>query len=320
VNGYFYRGMKAEEEVLADIGHPETERVAREAAAYREDIRRAMRRSMELSPVERLADGTFSPFVPTRCHLRGRDLGWIRNSLYGPTHDIECGVFDPLEEPSTWILKDTEDNVYVSRYRGRQVDLDRLWFSQGGNTIQSGMVPMVMIYLKRDQPEHAIRSLYNGLAQNLYADVRCFTEHPVVAFGIGTGPFYKTPDENCWINWLRNILLMEQDDDGLILAPGAPRKWFEDGEEFGVEDAATYFGSMSFRMVSEVSKGRIRAEIRPPRRNPPSRLQVRFRHPRKLPMKSVSVNGSPHLDFDPSREIVMLPRELPERVELRVEY
>ena len=316
VNAYCYRGMKAVTEALADIGHPEAERLVRDSAAYREDIRRSMQTSMELSPVMRLADGTYNPFVPTRCHLRGRDIGWIRDSLYGPIHSIECGVLEPDEDMSTWMLKDSEDNVFVSEYRGRKVDLERFWFSQGGNTIQSGLLPMVMVYLKRDQPEHAIRALYNSLAQNLYADVRCFTEHPVEAFGIGAGPFYKTPDECCWINWLRNMLLMEKDDRMLIIAPGAPRKWFE--QEFSVEDMATYFGPMSYRIAYEGDK--ITAVIEPPKRNPPSTLEVRLRHPEKKAMKSVLLNGKLYSDFDAAKEIIRLPGELPKLVELTAEY
>ena len=320
VNAYCYRGMKAVTEALADIGHPETERLRHDTEAYRQDLRRAMRRSMELSPVERLSDGTYIPFVPTRARLRGRDVGWIRDSLYACIHAIECGVLDPNEEMSTWILKDTEDNVFVSRYRGRQVDLERFWFSQGGNTIQSGLLPIVMVYLKRDQPEHAIRALYNGLAQNLYPDVRCFTEHPVEAFGLGQGPFYKTPDENCWINWLRNILLMEPDDATLRIAPGAPRKWFGAGKEFSVRDMATYFGPVSYHVAS--GGDQIIATLTPPRRNPPSVLEVRLRHPEKRPIRSVQVNGRKYDAFDVEKEIVRFANttDLPDELEVVVQY
>ena len=320
VNGYCYRGMKAVTEVLADIKHPDLERLKKDAAAFREDIRTAMKRSMELSPVTQLADGTYSPFVPTRSQLRGRDIGWIREPLYGPIHNIECEVLDPNEDMSTWILKDTEDNGFVSRYHGRQVDLEKYWFSQGGNTIQSGLLPIAMVYLKRDQPEHAIRAFYNSIGQNLYADVRCFTEHPVAAFGLGAGPFYKTPDENCWINWLRNILLMEKGDDCLIIAPGAPRAWFADGEEFSVQDMATYFGPMSYRIASKGNS--ITAAIERPKRNPPALMEVRFRHPEKIPIKSIMVNGKPHSDFDASREVIRFANaaNLPKTLEITATY
>ncbi len=291
VNAHCYRGMKATADVLADIGHPEATRLAEDAEAYREDIYQAMRISAELAPVVKLADGNFTPMVPTRCQLRGRDIGWIRDSLYPAMHAIECGVLEPNDDMATWMLKDTEDNIFVSRYRGRQVDLERFWFSHGGNTIQSGLLPIVMIYLKRNQPEHAIRALFNGFAQNIYRDVRCFIEHPVEAFGLGAGPFYKTPDENCWVNWLRNCLLMERGADCLSIAPGVPREWFAQG--FSVQNMATYFGPVSYAVSSADHM-----TLEPPKRNPPARLEVSFRHPDKKPIQTVTVNGAPHADFD----------------------
>ena len=161
-----------------------------------------------------------------------------------------------------------------------------------------------MVYIKRDQPEHAIRAFYNSFGQNLYADVRCFTEHPVAAFGLGAGPFYKTPDENCWINWLRHILLCEIGDDILRVCPAAPRAWFKPGRTFECENMATYFGPISFKITS--SRDKIVAEIEPPTRNAPKILELRLRHPDKARIKSVTVNGKAHQDVDAEREIVSL--------------
>lgn len=317
VNGYCYRGMRNTAEVLRDIGHSEADRIAKDAEDYRQDIYRSMSLSLKRAPVVRLADGSYQPFMPTRALLRSRDVGWIRDSLYGPIHCIECGVMEPWDPMATWILKDTEDNVFVSRYRGRQVDLERYWFSQGGNTIQSGLLPIVMVYVKRDQPEHAIRALYNGLGQNLYPDVRCFTEHPVVAFGLGQGPFYKTPDENCWIVWLRHILLSEIGYDTLRICPAAPRAWFRPGKTFEVVNMATYFGPTSFRIES--FGDRIVTEIEPPTRNAPCLLELRLRHPEKAKMKRVKVDGKPHDDVDAEREIVKLS-ELRGRMLVEAQY
>ncbi len=305
VNGYCYRGMKAAAEALASIGSSEAERIAADAEAFRRDIYRSMETSMALSPVVRLSDGTYQPFVPTRAHLRGRDVGWIRDSLYGPVHTAECGVMDPWDPMVTWMLRDLEDNVFVSRYRGRRVDIDKYWFSQGGNTIQSGLLPIALIYIKRDQPEHAIRAIYNSLAQNLYPDVRCFTEHPVDAFGIGLGPSFKTPDENCWIVWLRHALLTETPSQSLRLCPAVPRAWFKQGKSFSFEGMATYFGKVSCRVES--TGDQIRAEIIAPDRQPPAMLELRLRHPEKQEMKVVKVNGKSHDGIDIEKELVLLP-------------
>jgi hypothetical protein len=177
---------------------------------------------------------------------------------------------------------------------------------------------MVMIYLKRGQPEHAIRALFNGFAQNIYRDVRCFIEHPVEAFGLGAGPFYKTPDENCWINWLRNCLLMEKGDDLLAIAPGAPRSWFADG--FSVEGMATYFGPVGYSVIPDGN--RIVVRLDPPRRNPPKTLEVHLRHPERKALREVTVNGRPHSDFDAESGVVRFtdPGGLPKKVGIVAGY
>jgi hypothetical protein len=149
--------------------------------------------------------------------------------------------------------------------------------------------------------------------------VRCFTEHPVGAYGLGTGPFYKTPDESAFLTWFR-YLLLEERGDSLLIAPGTPRKWLEHAKEIKVQDAPTHFGPMSYRIVSEVADGQILAEITPPRRNPPAQLVLRLRHPKKSPVKAVTVNGSPHTDFDPAKETIALPGALPGRVQVVASY
>ena len=318
-NTLAYRGMKNAGEVLAEVGHKDAARIAKDAEAFGTDIKRSIALSIERSPVSRLADGTYVPHTPVRCRLRGPDVGWIREALYGPVHYVDCGLIDPNSDETTWIMKDYEDNIFTTRRQGRQIDLEKYWFSQGGITIQSNLLPNPLVYLSRGQVEHALRAFFNSCAANIYADVRCFTEHPVNAYGLGAGPFYKTPDEAAFITWFRHLLMMEQDDT-LIVAPGTPREWLEDGKEIKFEDAPTYFGPMSYRIISEVSKGKIRVEMQPPKRNPSKKLEIKLRHPSKSPMKSVTLNGKPYSDFDPAREVISLPGDLPEKVEIIAGY
>lgn len=319
VNAYAYRGMKIAAEVLAEIGHFEADRIKRDADEYGNDLMRALCMSMTLSPVVELSDGTYVPHQPTRCRLRRRDLGWIRESLYGPIHLIDCGIFHPWDSQSTWILEDAEDNVFlrpslvISR---RQIDLDK-WFSHGGTAPQPNLVPTTLVYISRDQPEHAIRVFYNTFAQSIYPDVKAFAEW-VPTFGIGGGPFYKTPDECAFIVWLRYLLLKES-DKSLMIAPAAPRRWFEDGKEVEVKNAPTYFGTISYKITSRVGLGEIKAVIEPPGRNRLEELKVRFRHPEKKTIRSVTVNGRDHPDFDPEKEIIRITK-LPKTVEIIAKY
>ncbi len=318
VNAHAYHGMKLTAEVLAEINHPEVRRISRETEAYGKDIREAARRAMVESPVVKLLNGTYIPHIPTRAGLRGRDLGWFREGAYGPLHLVECDIIKPGEEMATWILEDLEDNIFITREFGRPVDIEKYWFSHGGVAIQANLLDNAMIYLKRDQIEHAIRCLYNNLGASLYPDVKVFTEHPVIELGHGVGPFYKTPDECKFLNWLRMFLIYEEENK-LFLAMGTPRKWLKDGKAITVERAATYFGTLGYKLHSRVSSGEIEAVLKPPKCNSLKEVVIRFRHPEKKLMREVIVNGVRHQDYDVDKETVRLTK-LSDNMRVVVKY
>jgi hypothetical protein len=303
VNAHAYNGMQRCAEVLAEIGHPDGERLLREAAAYREDIRQAARRAMIEAPVVRLPDGTYIPHIPTRAGTRNREWGWIREAAYGALHLLEGNVFDPHEEEMTFVLQDLEDNLFVTRDFGRPVDRERFWFSHGGVTIQANLMDTAIDYLRRGQIRHGLRSLFNNFGASLYADVRCFTEHPVIELGHGVGPFYKVSDEAKALVWLRAFLVREEGDT-LHLAPGAPRAYFAAGQSFGVRKMATFFGPLGYRVHGGAASVDIHVEV--PARQPPRALVIHVRRPDGQPMRAVTVNGQPHSDFDPATERVRI--------------
>jgi hypothetical protein len=291
VNAHAYAPLAAIAGVLAEVEHPEAERLLAEAATYREDIRRAARRAMVRAPVVRLLDGTYVPHVPTRARIRGREWGWFREAAYGALHLLEGGVFDPDEIEMTWVLKDLEDNLFVSRDWGRPVDLERYWFSHGGVTIQPNLQDLGIDYLRRGQIQHALRALFNNFGASLYPDVRAFTEHPVVELGHGVGPFYKVSDESKALVWLRAFLLHEEGET-LHLAMGAPRAWFEPGKSFGVRGMASFFGPVSYRVESDASRVTVHVEL--DERRAPQELMVHLRLSEGRAIQGVTVNGRAH--------------------------
>jgi len=209
--------------------------------------------------------------------------------------------------------------VFISPLYGRKIDdFEKYWFSQGGITIQSNLLPNPLVYLKRGQPEHAIRAFYNSMAANLYQDVRVFCEHPVESYGRGAGPFFKSPDESAFVTWLRHMLVME-DGNTLMIAPGAPRAWFENGKKINCENLPSYFGQLSFSINSMANT--IEATIKPPKRNPPDTLEVHLRHPTKKQIRLVTVDGKPHENFDAEKGIIRLKAaNLPARIHVVAVY
>ena len=146
-NSYAYWGFNNAVKALSDIDHPETERLARELKEYKADLIRGFTESMVISPVVKLRDGTYIPYVPSRLYGRGRSYGWIREVLEGSMHLIRCGLFEPWDDVSTWIIKDHEDNLFISDKAVRENeygyaidDFERNWFSQGGFSMQSNLL------------------------------------------------------------------------------------------------------------------------------------------------------------------------------------
>jgi hypothetical protein len=303
VNAHAYGGLKGIADVLAEIGHPDAARLAEEAATYRADIRRAARRALAEAPVVQLLDGTYIPRVPTRAGLRGREWGWFREAAYGALHLCESNVFDPNEPEMTWVLKDLEDNLFVSRDWGRPVDLEKFWFTHGGASIQTNLMDLAIDYLRRGQVKHGLRALFNNFGSQTYTDVRCFTEHPVTELGHGIGPFYKSSDEAKALVWLRAFLIREE-GEVLHLAPGAPRAYFATGQRFGVREMATYFGSLTYRIAAEAD--RVLATISTPERRPPAAIALHIRLPGDRRVASVTLNDAPHDDFDAATGLVRL--------------
>lgn len=314
VNAHAHAGMRAASIALADLNASLADRIAGEAEAYRADIRSAVRKAMVNAPVVRLRDGSAIPHIPTRTGIRGRELGWFREAAYGALHLLEGGVFGPDEEEITWILKDLEDNLFSSLEWGHVIDVENEWFSQGGFTIQPNLMDLGIDYLRRGEIKHALRALLNNIAASLYPDVRAFAEHAVYELGQGVGPFYKSSDEAKAMLWLRDFLLRE-DGGTLHLAQGVPRAWFQPGEVFGVENAATFFGQVSYQI--QAAEGGCTARIELNNERAPEWLLIHLRPVKRI--KLVILNGV-HLDgFAPGDEIVEISTP-PAQIILEAKY
>ena len=94
--------------------------------------------------------------------------------------------------------------------------------------------------------------------------------------------------------------------DDLWLASMITDRWLEDGKTVEVRNLPTRFGPVAYKIVSHVKDGYVEASVESPMRNPPKHVVIRIRHPEGKPMKSVTVDGKPHTDFDPVAETVLL--------------
>jgi hypothetical protein len=286
---YTWRGLDSAAWALEQIKHPDAKRIRAEATAYHAALLTNFRKASERSPVVRLRDGTAVPKIPSHVHRRGRSFGWICETLEGALHLLITRAIDVHSPEAEWILKDYEDNLYLSNQYGYTVDdFEKHWFSRGGMSMQACLLLDVEPYLYRDEPKHALRALFNAESVSYFPDVRMNTEHAAPYFDDWRGDHFKSSDEANCAGWLRYLFVREE-GDALLIGQAVPREWLRAGQKCGIERTSTYFGKTS--VLYEGGENQITARLDGPTRNPPKQIRLRFREPNERPLASITVNG-----------------------------
>jgi hypothetical protein len=314
-------GFDAVAQAMTDFGHPEAKRLQAEAKAYHDDVVRGLTESRIRTPVVRLRDGTYVPKYPSHLHLRGRANGWIRETLEGSLFLPIYGLIPGHSPETAWILKDYEDNLYISDRYGYSVPtFEEFWFSRGGFSMQANLLDGPLPYLERDDIKHYLRAFFNGFASAFYPETRMLNEHSKPELGYPAGDHFKTSDEAQVARWLRLMFVREAGSD-LYLGQAIPRCWLRDGCELRIQNAATYFGPMALAFTPSPQRdGVIAVELDPPKRNPPETIYLRLRHPEAKPIKNVVLNGKPYDKFDRQKEWIVLPGNVTTHQSIVVSY
>ncbi len=313
-------GFKNLAAALVDYGHPEAGRLVKEAQSYNDDVMTGLQEARVLTPVVRLRDGTYVPKYPSRLYERGRSHGWIRETLEGSIFLITQDLIPADSIEAKWIMKDYEDNLYISDTYGYSIPVfDRFWFSRGGFSMQSQLLDGPIPYIKDDKIKHFLRAYFNGFTAAYFPQVQMCNEHALPELGYPAGDHFKSSDEAQSTYWLRLMFIREEGDD-LLLGQAIPRYWLSDGKNIGIERAATYFGPMSLQIKSESDKNQITAVLDPPDRNSPKNIYVRLRHPDSKLIRRVTVNGKPYNNFDANMEWIKLDGNIRGVQELTAHY
>ncbi|MDD5705268.1 MAG: hypothetical protein PHR35_05045 [Kiritimatiellae bacterium] len=317
---YYWLAVKNMAEMLAAIDAAEGARMAAEAEAYRKDLAAAVERSIALSPVVQVRDGTYRSVIPPCASMRGlasQAWGWRRrgsDSHYGPlawdTVPSAAALINPAGVLSANdrrvqgfldVLEDRlllENGNVLGRYRGSCRPEDQ-WFSYGSWQHQCGLERHVSIHLQADDAPNFLRSMLNQYAVDMVPGEYTFMEHP------DGGPLDKIFEGAAFIERFRQMLVME-DGQSLWLARATPRDWLRQDKKISVTNAPTFFGTLAYEIVSDVDNGKIAATVQIPARNPPKSVFLRLRHPQTLSIKSVKVNGKPWVEFNKDKELIEL--------------
>jgi hypothetical protein len=315
-------------DALSTIDPDEGGKLKAQAEAYRKDLLAAVDRSIALSPVVPVRDGTFHSVIPFACYVRGLSTGawgWLRDGSrehVGPLYWETVQTAAPLVSPAGLLSpKDVRVQGYLDVLEDRLLLENanvgnRNWFDAGWQ-YQGGLERTANMHLAADDVPVFLRSFLNCYAVDiLQNDGYIFNEHAV------HGPPDKIFEEAAFLERFRNMLVIEdQNDRSLWLARATPRAWLEQGKRISVRNAPTYFGTVGYEIVSDADNGKIAATIDMPTRNPLSAVVLRLRHPKGLPIKSVTVDGHPWTDFNAKQETIrILPDPIGTAVKVEATY
>ncbi|MCX6375748.1 MAG: hypothetical protein NTU88_06905, partial [Armatimonadetes bacterium] len=313
LNGYYYAGLQEAAEALKDAGCLGADDLLRNAPDFRRDILLAYERAQSLSPVVPLQDGTWVRWYPSQVYNSGPlggffpgedgNRSWCYDVELGAHQMVPQGVLDPNSKAVSEMMDHMEDVQFLSDgwfdYPANRNHADL--FNMGGfSKVQPYYCRNAEIYAMRDDVTPFIRSYFNTLASLLNTENLSLWEH-----FHSSGAWNKTHETGYFLQQTRFMLVMESGDH-LRLAPFVTGNWLKDGMVVAVRNAPTRFGKVSYRTTSHVAAGFIEMTIEPPKRNPPRELVLRLRHPEGKPIRSVTMNGSPHTDFDPAKETITL--------------
>jgi len=131
---------------------------------------------------------------------------------------------------------------------------------------------------------------------------------------------YCTPAQlvvSLMTRWL--LVFDDPQSETLWLGKGIPRKWLEDGKTTSVADAPTRWGRVGFSIVSHLQAGSVNAKIELPA-SFAAVTNLRLRAPGNAKIKSVTLNGQPWTQFNPSEETITIPAGMGGTVNLVAKY
>lgn len=314
---YYWLAVKRLADVLSPLDPQAGAALAAEAEAYRRDVVAAIDRSITLTPVVPVRDGTYRSFIPCAPYVRGfasGAWGWRRcqghvGALYWDTVQSAdplispAGLLDPADPRVQGHLDVLEDRLLLENpkvhARTPEFDAEQHWFAHASWQYQCGLERHANIHLEADDVPNFLRSMLNQYAVDIMPGEYTFREHTT------GGPPDKIYEESCFLERFRQLLVMEAGDT-LWLARATPRAWLEHGRRIVVKHAPTHFGPLDYEIVSDVAHGTITAKVTVPSRSPPRTVLLRLRHPQAAPLQSVAVDGRPWPEFDPAKEVIRL--------------
>ncbi len=269
LNAYAYLGISRVAEMLKEVDGEQSNRLAHEAEAWKQDIRVSFMRSISNSPVVPLGDGRWCPTVPPWTEaIAPRALHFIPETFFshgtvttpdillGPLYLVFCEVIAPEEQVSKMMLDYQSELFYECNSAFSQPYYSRHDWVQ----------------LRLGLTKPFLKTYYNNVSALADRETYTFWEH---VYQVSQ---HKTHEQGWFLMETRWMLYLE-DGQTLKLLSGIPRKWMEDGKQITLKNVSSYFGPLSLQVDARTKAGFIEAAISCNSKNRPKNVVIRLPHP-----------------------------------------
>lgn len=222
---------------------------------------------------------------------------------------IESGLLEQDRESAIFRYLENRAGLSMGMPRTRPFWKNSPYYGQDGIAPLYGL-KYAQARLRRNQPDHAIATLYGWLAHGMTRDSFIHGEGVRFAGGDDRGRYFHLPPNSAstanWLTLLRFLMIQEwdlnndQDHETLRLLDATPRAWLADGKELSFKNVPTRFGPISLSVKSELAQGRVRVKCNLPK-TPPGRTTIQFRLPQPYRAFQVESGGRALQPMDDQR-------------------
>ncbi len=273
-------GLQNVARALAGIGMEDDAKwIAAEGEAYAADLRDIIKKSvftvdnMELLPL----------FPETKELLRA--TGWMASDYYSlcVTSLLESGG-DILPHDSRYAQNIVES---LEQRGGLLMGVSKFW----GGIDHAYTAGYWANRLRHGEPEKALLGLYASMAYGMSQDTFASVE---VTFAKDGKNFPTLPHNYSNLEQIRLVrnLLVDEVGDVVVLGSGIARHWLKQGESVEVKNAGTRWGTVSYRITSQIDSQKIQVTLSAPEEAPPGGIKIVLRHPDETLLKDVIVTGA----------------------------
>ncbi|MBQ6351966.1 MAG: hypothetical protein IJJ28_01695, partial [Lentisphaeria bacterium] len=271
-------GLSGMAEVLGECDPEYAARLAAEVEAYKCDLRASLEHSRKYAPVTPLADGTWTPALPSWPEYTGSvsyyaDGGeWFshgtfmaRSSIVGPLAFALSDLYAPDDPMLTTALK-----CHQSPVTCENAALSQPYYARHD-----------VAHLRRGEVKLFLKTFYNQFTALQDRQSYTFWEH---YYQLSQ---HKTHEEAWFLMQCRWMLAYEEGET-LELCRALPRAYLEPGRRVAVRGLVTHWGKLDLEIVG--SRDAIDAHVAVERT--PGRLALRLPHPEeKRPVRVAAGEG-----------------------------